>query len=295
MMRKRLAAIVLMVALTLLLGTSLVAQAGPAWARSAKPKISSFKASTKAVKTGNGTVTLTAKKVSNATRCVLTSNPLLAGLPMDVEPCSSIDQVVELPPDHSSGTPVQYTFTLTAQGLSSSATKSVKVKVEPQEGGFVYPSVITGTESGSTGTDGETEYYPFNLTFEFDRVGTCVGTDDCAYNETSISGTGGEYDPYPGTCEQTFSVDQSGDSLAGLVAEFNPDPNEIAHLSFEAQTEYYFSPSPPCENALDWGLDHSYGDGYVNNDIWIPGSTSLSVTYDDGVTTGTIDFTFSYT
>ena len=45
----------------------------------------------------------------------------------------------------------------------------------------------------------------------------------------------------------------------------------------------------------DWGLDHSYPDGDVNNDVWIPGSTSLSATYDDGVTTGTIDFTFSYT
>ena len=217
MMRKRLAANVLMAPLPSCWGPPSFARQ-TAWARSAKPKISSFKASTKAVKTGNGTVTLTAKKVSNATRCVLTSNPLLAGLPMDVEPCSSIDQVVELPPDHSSGTPVQYTFTLTAQGLSSSATKSVKVKVEPQEGGFVYPVRHHRNRIGLNRDGQETEYYPFNLTFEFDRVGTCVGPHGCAYNETSISGTGGEYDPYPGTCEQTFSVDQSGDSLAGLVA-----------------------------------------------------------------------------
>ena len=37
------------------------------------------------------------------------------------------------------------------------------------------------------------------------------------------------------------------------------------------------------------------GDGYVNNDVWIPRARSLSVTYDDGLTTGMINFAFSCT
>ena len=180
-----------MVVLVLFLGTSMVAQSGSAWARSSKPKISGFKASTKSIKTGNGSVTLTAKKVSNATRCVLSSNPLLAGLPEDVEPCSSIDQVVELPPDHSSDTPVEYTFTLTAQSDSLSTSKSLKVNVEPGEGGFVYPSVITGMNLAQPEPTGRPSTAPSTSRSELKASERVSEPDVCSVDETSISGTGG--------------------------------------------------------------------------------------------------------
>ncbi len=289
-MRKR--QVVSVVVFTLFLGTSLVAQSGSAWAGSSKPKISGFKASPKTIKTGNGTVILTAKKVSHATRCVLTSSPLLAGLPMDVEPCSSIDQVVELPHDYANAA-ANYTFTLTARMAALSSSKSLKVKVEPGEGGFVYPSTITGNESGTTDNAGGSD--PFNLAFEFDQNGSCVGTDVCSYNETSITGSGSEFDSPPGTCEQTFPINLGADDLTAFAATFDPDANEIEHLSFAASTGPIALPSPPCYTSLDWGLQHTYPAGDVSNDIWVPGATSFSATYADGDTTGTINFYFSYT
>ena len=114
-MRKRQAAVVSVVVFTLFLGTSLAAQSGTAWAGSPKPKISKFKASTKIITTGNGSVTLTAKKVTNAETCTLASSLPVAGLPMAV-PCSSVNQVVEFPWNPASTSPVNYTITLTAQG-----------------------------------------------------------------------------------------------------------------------------------------------------------------------------------
>ena len=289
-MRKRRTVIVSLMALILLFGASLVAQSGSASAMSPKPKISKFKASTKTIKTDNGTLTLSGK-ASNAETCTLSSSIPLAGLPTTVS-CSSFDQVVELPYYLNSG--VTYKFTLTAQGSSSAATKSVKVKVLSGEGGFVFPSKITGMEWGAKGIDGVTDFFPFDLTyFEFDPNGSCVGTNFCDYNEVSISGSGTEEDAYPGTCDQTIQINETASDLTDYTAEFGPDVNGIEHLAFEASTGYF---SPCGSGSEDWGINHAVGDGYVNTDTWVPGSTSLSVTYNepDNDTTGTIDFTFSY-
>jgi hypothetical protein len=277
----------------LLLGTYLVGYSGTASATLPPPTISKFTATPLLVTSGNGRVTLKAT-VSNGVACTLSSSPSVDGLPITV-PCSSSKTVVELP-FNDSNVPEKYKFKLTAQGSRSSTTEKVKVTVAVGEGGYVFPSKITGTETGAAGVSGETEYYPFNLTFEFDQIGPCVASSVCSYAETSISGSGGEYDPPPpGGCEQTFPIAQSGDALSSYQAEFDPDDAGVEHLSFQALTDYFYPNIPSCFVALDWGLQHSAGDGYASDDVWTPGATSLSATYDDpGVETGTIDFTFSY-
>ena len=163
----------------------------------------------------------------------------------------------------------------------------MKVKVDSGEGGYVFPSKITGTESG-----GEAGL-PFNLSFELDQEGSCTASSSCDYTETSITGTAYEIDD---TCDMTFPIDQSGASLAGYESGLQPDLGGVVRLSFVAKTEAYTYPNTiGCYVALDWGLQHTAGDGYTSNDVWTPGATSLSVAYDDpGVETGTIDFTFSY-
>jgi hypothetical protein len=252
------------------------------------PTISSFTASPLTVSTGNGTVKLKAT-VSNAVSCTLSSNPAVAGLPAAV-PCSKMKKTVELPLNTSSTIPAYFKFKLTAQGSSTSTTKKVKVTVDPGEGGYIFPSKITGTESG-----GEAGL-PFSLSFEFDRNGSCVASDLCDYTETSISGTGSEFDPAPGTCEQTWTIDDSGDTLAGLQAGIEPDVDGVEHLSFAAITGYVYPNIIGCYTALDWGLQHDAGhDDYTSNDVWTPGATTLSASYDDpGVESGAISFTFSY-
>ena len=252
------------------------------------PTISSFTASPLTVSTGNGTVKLKAT-VANAVSCTLSSNPAVVGLPA-VIPCAKVKKSVELPWNSSSTISAIYKFKLTAQGTSTSTTKKIKVTVKPGEGGYVFPTKIIGTESG--GEPG----LPFNLSFEFDQSGPCTAANLCDYTETSISGTGSEFDPPPGTCEQTWPINDSGDTLAGIQAGLQPDVDGVEHLSFAAISGYVFPNIPGCYTALDWGLQHDAGhDEYTSTDVWTPGATSLSASYDNpDVESGTISFTFSY-
>jgi hypothetical protein len=260
----------------------------------APPTISNFKAKPASVTTGNGTLTLKAT-VTNAQTCTLSSNPPVDGLPAAV-PCSSVKKVVELPVNTSLTSAVKYKFKLTAQGSLTSTTAKIKVPVEPQSGGYVYPVTITGNETGASGIAGASAYYPFNLNFEFDRTGTCTATTTCDYVETSISGTGGEGpDDPPDTCLASIPISQSGSDLSSYPAELAPGTDGLEHLSFEANTAQIDPNIPGCSVSWSFGFDHSAAaSSDISSDVWSPGLTTLSATYDNGSSHGTIDFTFNY-
>jgi hypothetical protein len=145
--------------------------------------------------------------------------------------------------------------------------------VKSGEGGYVFPSKVTGTETGATGTDEVIEYFTFTFSFEIeiDRIGTCSATNTCNHAETSISGTGGEYDPpedgVAGACERSSPVSQGAATLTGFQASIEPDASGAEHRSYDAQSFPIDTNILGSNTSLTRGFNHVAGDSTTSPGI----------------------------
>ena len=132
----------------------LLPTAGSSWEGVAKPKISKFTASPKAVTAADGTVVLTGT-VTAATNCTLSSSLPVGGLPVTTS-CSSgsVSQTVVVP--INSGTKkLTYKLSLTASGPGGTKAKKISLSVAAGAG-QPMPTGFTGTYVGSDDSGGDT-------------------------------------------------------------------------------------------------------------------------------------------